>query len=121
LFRRVRHVVTENERVDAFCAAVRRADLAAAGAVLRAGMRSLRDDYAVSLPELDRLCALGDAAPGCLGSRLTGAGFGGCTLHLVEPAAADEVAARIRAGFAASFGREPVMYRVRSAAGASAL
>jgi galactokinase len=121
LFRRVRHVVTENERVDAFCEALRAVDLAAAGAVLRAGMRSLRDDYEVSIPELDQLCALGDAAPGCYGSRLTGAGFGGCTLHLVEPAAADDVAVRLRTGFAARFHREPAVHRMRPAAGASEL
>ena len=121
LFRRVRHVICENERVDAFRAAVVAGDLAAAGAVLRDGMRSLREDYEVSTPELDRLCALGDAAPGCHGSRLTGAGWGGCTLHLVEPAAADEVARAIRSGFAASYGREPPLWAVRPADGASEL
>jgi galactokinase len=84
-------------------------------------MVSLREDYEVSIPELDRLCALGDAAAGCHGSRLTGAGFGGCTLHLVEPAAADDVASEIRAGFASSFGREPVLFSVRPADGASAI
>ncbi|MEN8158859.1 MAG: galactokinase [Myxococcota bacterium] len=119
--RRVRHVVTENERVDAFRAAVRAADLPRAGAVLRAGMRSLRDDYAVSVPELDRLCALGDAAAGCHGSRLTGAGFGGCTLHLVEPAAAAEVAGRIATGFERAFGRVPRIWRVHPADGVAAL
>jgi galactokinase len=84
-------------------------------------MLSLREDYEVSIAELDLLCALGDAAAGCYGSRLTGAGFGGCTLHLVEPAAAEEVAREIRAGFACSFGREPVLFSVRPADGASAI
>jgi galactokinase len=121
LFRRARHVIRENERVDALRGAVAAGDLAAAGALLREGMRSLREDYEVSTPELDRLCALGDAAPGCFGSRLTGAGWGGCTLHLVEPAAADDVARAIRAGFAASFGREPPLWLVRPADGASDL
>jgi galactokinase len=119
--RRVRHVVTENERVDAFRAAVLAADLPRAGAVLREGMRSLRDDYAVSVPELDRLCALGDAAAGCHGSRLTGAGFGGCTLHLVEQAAAAGVAERIATGFAHAFGRVPKIWQVHPADGAAAL
>jgi galactokinase len=121
LFRRARHVIRENERVDAFRGAVSAGDLASAGALLREGMRSLREDYDVSTPELDRLCALGDAAPGCFGSRLTGAGWGGCTLHLVEPAAADEVGRAIRAGFAASHGREPPLWLVRPADGASEL
>jgi galactokinase len=121
LFRRARHVIRENARVDAFRDAVLAGDLAAAGALLREGMRSLREDYDVSTPELDRLCALGDAAPGCHGSRLTGAGWGGCTLHLVDPDAAAEVARAIRAGFAASYGREPPLWTVRPADGASEL
>jgi galactokinase len=121
LFRRARHVIRENARVDAFAAAVAAGDLGAAGALLREGMASLRADFEVSTPELDRLCALGDAAPGCFGSRLTGAGWGGCTLHLVEPAAAAEVARAIRTGFAATYGREPPLWLVRPADGASEL
>jgi len=121
LLRRVRHVIRENARVDAFRAAALAGDLARAGALLREGMRSLRDDYAVSVPELDLLCALGDAAPGCHGSRLTGAGFGGCTLHLVEPDASAEVAREIALGFAERFGREPPIWCVRPSDGAQDL
>jgi galactokinase len=121
LARRVRHVIRENQRVDAFRAAALAGDLARAGALLREGMASLRDDYEVSVPELDRLCALGDALPGCHGSRLTGAGFGGCTLHLVEPAAADAVARALADGFARSFGREPPIWRVHPSDGAGDL
>ena len=83
-FRRVRHVVRENERVDCACAALRAGDLAELGRTLKAGMRSLREDFEVSTPELDRLCEVGDATRGVYGSRLTGAGFGGCTLHLLD-------------------------------------
>jgi galactokinase len=119
LFRRARHVIRENARVDAFASAVSAGDLAAAGALLREGMASLRADFDVSTPELDRLCALGDAAPGCFGSRLTGAGWGGCTLHLVSPAAAPDVARAIRTGFAAMYGREPPVWIVRPADGAA--
>jgi galactokinase len=91
LLRRARHVITENARVDATCRALAQGDFAAVGALLREGMASLRDDYAVSIPELDALCALADAHPGSFGSRLTGAGFGGCTVHLVHPEAAEAV------------------------------
>lgn len=83
-FRRVRHVVRENERVDRACAALRAGDLAEVGRTLKSGMQSLRDDFEVSTPELDRLCEIGDATRGVYGSRLTGAGFGGCTLHLLD-------------------------------------
>ena len=121
LLRRVRHVIRENQRVEAFRAAMLAGDLARAGALLREGMVSLCVDYEVSVPELDLLCALGDATPGCHGSRLTGAGFGGCTLHLVEPAAAASVARAIAAGFARRFGREPPIWSVRPSDGASDL
>ena len=121
LARRARHVLTENGRVDALADALARGDLERAGALVRQGMASLRDDFEVSVPELDALCALGDAAPGCFGSRLTGAGFGGCTLHLVDAERADSVAAAIRSGFAARFGREPALLEVRPAEGARVL
>ena len=121
LARRARHVLTENERVDAMAEALAAGDLARAGALVREGMASLRDDFEVSVPELDALCAFGDATPGCYGSRLTGAGFGGCTLHLVAPERADAVAAAIRAGFAARFDREPPVLAVRAAEGASTI
>jgi galactokinase len=121
LFRRVRHVVSENARVDATCEALRRGDLAAVGARLREGMASLQGDFAVSTPELDHLCALADALPGVHGSRLTGAGFGGCTLHLVRPDAAGAVAEALAAGFAERFGRRPPLLEVRPADGVSVL
>jgi len=118
--RRVRHVTSENRRVDAVCAALAAGDFDAVGAELREGMRSLREDFEVSTPELDRLCALGDAAPGVLGSRLTGAGFGGCTLHLVEPRAARAAADAIASGFASAFGRRPTILQVGTSDAASA-
>jgi len=121
LFRRVRHVVTENERVDATALALREGDLAAAGACLKQGMRSLRDDFAVSIPELDALCEIADPLPGVHGSRLTGAGFGGCTLHLVDPARADAAADALAAGFARRFGRRPPIWTCVASEGASAL
>jgi galactokinase len=121
LFRRARHVIRENGRVDEVCAALRATDLAAAGALLRDAMASLRDDFEVSTPEQDALCALADAEPGVWGSRLTGAGFGGCTLHLVAPEAAPEVARRVARGFERRFGRTPPAWVVRPAAGAARL
>lgn len=120
-FRRLRHVLSENERVEAVVAALRRADPAAAGRWLDAGMRSLQADYEVSRPELDALCAIAADLPGVLGSRLTGAGFGGCTLHFVEPAAREGVEAALLAGFAARFGRRPRHWWVESADGAELL
>jgi galactokinase len=121
LLRRARHVITENARVDAMCDALKRGDLVAAGALLRAGMESLRADFAVSCAELDALCEIGDAAPGVLGSRLTGAGFGGCTVHLVAADAVDAAAEEIAGRFAERYGRRPPVLRAHAAEGASRL
>jgi galactokinase len=114
-------VITENARVDAVCERLAAGDLEGVGELLVEGMRSLRDDYGVSTPELDLLCELGDVHPGCHGSRLTGAGFGGSTLHLVAPEVAQEVAESIASGFEARFGRRPPIVTARAAAGAGDL
>jgi galactokinase len=121
LFRRARHVVSENQRVEATCAALAAGDLETVGALLREGMRSLREDFEVSTPELDSLCELADGRPGVWGSRLTGAGFGGCTVHLVEPGAAEDVREAVVAGFERRFGRRPTALAVEPADGAGPL
>lgn len=121
VFRRARHVVSENARVDALCAALARGDLDAVGGEVRACQASLRDDYEVSVPELDALCEIGDALPGVFGSRLTGAGWGGCTLHLVDPVRADAVGEALAEGFARRFGRRPPVHRMAPAGGARVL
>lgn len=119
LFRRVRHVVGENARVDASCTALRSGDAERAGFLLREGMESLRSDFEVSIPELDALCALGDATPGVFGSRLVGAGFGGCSLHLVAESALAEASRALAEGFARRFGRRPPLWLVRPGAPAA--
>jgi len=121
LFRRLRHVVRENERVMASCSALAAGDVARLGALLRDGMRSLQEDFEVSTPELDALCRIADAAPGVHGSRLTGAGFGGCTIHLVEPSAAPEVARRLAAEYARCTGHRARIFAVSPGDGAGAL
>jgi galactokinase len=120
LFRRARHVLGENVRVLAFCQRLAAGEIEAAGALLCESMRSLRDDFEVSTPELDALCEIADRLPGVYGSRLTGAGFGGCTLHAVAPEAADEVASRLGLAFERRAGRRPPVLRVFAADGAEA-
>jgi galactokinase len=83
--RRAHHVVSENVRVTAFAEALRSGDLAAAGALMHESHVSLRDDFEVSTPGLDRLVAGLLGAPGVRGARLTGAGFGGCVVALADP------------------------------------
>ncbi len=86
LDRRVRHVLTENRRVDAAVAALEAGDLAALGELLDASHRSLRDDYDVSVPEVERTVAACKEA-GALGARIVGGGFGGSVLALFGPGA----------------------------------
>jgi galactokinase len=83
---RVRHVLTENERVDATVAALEAGDLVAVGDLLDASHHSLRDDYEVSVPEVERAVAACKEA-GALGARIMGGGFGGSVLGLFPPGA----------------------------------
>jgi galactokinase len=112
-----RHVVTENARVTAFAAALDRNDLRACGALMLASHRSLRDDFAVSTPELDRLVELSLDA-GAHGARLTGAGFGGCVVALVGAGEADSVARAVTGRYRAETGRAPFAFAVSAVDGA---
>lgn len=116
--RRVRHVVGENARVHAFAAALRRGDLPVAGALMNNSHVSLRDDYQVSCAELDALVEAAWAAPGVYGSRLTGAGFGGCTVSLVAGGAVKAFIAHVRAAYHARTGLTPQVYVSRPGPGA---
>jgi galactokinase len=87
LDRRVRHVLSENERVDAAVAALAAGDLTEVGRLLDASHRSLRDDYEVSVPAVERVVAACKEA-GALGARIMGGGFGGSVLALFPPGAA---------------------------------
>ncbi len=106
LVRRVEHVVGEVERTELGARALRRGDLPAFGAAITAAHHSLRDLYEVSTPELDALVEGAVAAPGCLGARLTGAGFGGCIVALVVPGAEEDFAAHVLADYRTACGRE---------------
>lgn len=105
LNRRARHIVTENARVLAFRAALLRGALEALGPLLMQSHRSLRDDYEVSLPEIDDLVDVCAATHGVLGARLTGGGFGGSIVVLAAAAEAPAVASRVAMAYAARTGR----------------
>ncbi|HEX8299962.1 MAG TPA: galactokinase [Rubricoccaceae bacterium] len=106
LRRRVRHVVTENARVVEAVVALEAGDLERLGALFAASHASMRDDYEVSVPEVDRLVALLQAEPGVYGARLTGGGFGGSVVAVCRPGEAAQAAARASAALAAETGRE---------------
>jgi galactokinase len=120
-YRRARHVVTENARVHAFAAAIRRCDLVAAGAALRASHASLRDDFEVSHPAVDALVDVLDAAIGAEGgARMTGGGFGGCVVAALPRARAAMVRAAASVHLRAAGVVEPLMVEVRPSGGAAA-
>ncbi|MEA5118742.1 MAG: galactokinase [Propionicimonas sp.] len=115
--RRVRHVVTENQRVLDTVAGLRRGDFDQVGRLMTASHASMRDDYEITVATVD-LAVETMLASGALGARMTGGGFGGCVLALVRAGTADAVADAVRAAFAdAGFGA-PVSFGARPSAGA---
>lgn len=115
--RRLRHVLTENERVREFAAALERCDRATAGRLLGESHASLRDDYEVSIPELDLLVELAEAA-GARGARLLGGGFGGSVLVLVDVERSAEVADMIATEYVRRAGKGGRTLVVRPSSGA---
>ena len=116
--RRARHIVEENARVLAAETALSRGDLDAVGRLFAASHASLRDLYEVSCPELDVMVEVAAATPGVIASRMTGAGFGGCTVSLVRPDAVEALTARIMGDYADRTGCTPRAWTVRATAGA---
>jgi galactokinase len=118
LRRRARHVVTEIDRTARAAAALSRGDLVAFGRMMFDSHASLRDDFEVSVPELDTLVQAARGAAGVFGSRMTGGGFGGCTVSLVEAAQVEAAGTAIATAFAMRFGRAPAWFATRASDGA---
>lgn len=119
--RRARHIVTENERTLAACEALRAGNLTGLGGLMNASDHSLRDDYEVTCPELDAMTRIARGLSGCYGTRMTGAGFGGCTVNLVDATASTEFAERLLAEYAAETGLHGKVLVSSPAEGASRL
>jgi len=118
LYRRARHVVTENSCVLAARKSLEEGDLEVFGALMRKSHTSLRDDYEVSCQELDVMAELANKFDGCFGARMTGGGFGGCTINLVRADRAEDFAAQMRQGYQCETGIEPEIYSCSAADGA---
>jgi galactokinase len=116
---RCRHVISENERVLAGVAALRQGDLSKFGRLMKESHRSLREDYEVSSPELDLLVEAAWEIDGVYGSRLTGAGFGGCTVSLAAEEAVEDFKARVAERYADATGIAPQIYVCRAEDGVS--
>jgi galactokinase len=117
--RRAEHVVKEIARVKSAYNALLRNDPAIFGALMYAGHASLRDLYEVSTPELDTLVELTRHIPGCYGARLTGAGFGGCTVNLVEQKQAEVFIQSLQAGYLQKTGLQCQVYICHASQGVS--
>jgi len=121
VYRRCRHVVSENERVMQTVDAFQRGDLAEAGRLMDASHASLRDDYEVSSAALDAMVDAMRSAGGCIGARLTGAGFGGCAIALVEPGSEQAVGDAIFDLYPKATNIWPEIYTSRPGPGAHVL
>jgi galactokinase len=117
-FRRARHVITENRRVQQAVEALKSNDFSALGRLLYSSHESLRDDYEVSCPELDLLYNIGREFAGCLGARLVGAGFGGSGIALLDKSKTADFRKMMQAEAAGKGFPEPRFYEVSIGGGA---
>jgi galactokinase len=117
ILRRCRHVITDNTRVLQAANALEGRDLETFGILMRESHMSLREDFEVSCAELDLMVELAEQAPGIYGARMTGGGFGGCTINLVRKDCVAEFKARVGEGYRRSTGRAAEMYVCSAANG----
>jgi galactokinase len=118
VLRRCRHVVTENARTVAAAEALERNDLQVLGRLMAESHASYRDDFEASCREADILVELASREPACVGARLTGGGFGGCTVNLVRSPSAEEFAERLLREYLVATGIAAEVYHCHAAAGA---
>jgi galactokinase len=117
--KRCRHVVAENARTLAAVRALAENELGEFGHLMAESHRSLRDDYEVSCPELDLCVEIASAQTGVYGARMTGGGFGGCTVNLVEKKAVAAVTEALHSTYERKFGRRPDVFASRASQGAT--
>lgn len=121
VYRRCRHVLTENARVLKSVKALKEGDLVAFGQYLNQSHASLRDDYEVSCREVDLLVELAGRLDGVLGARITGGGFGGCTVNLIHASAVEAFQERVVRAYQEKTGRKAQIYFSNAANGAEIL
>jgi len=118
IYKRCLHVAAENERVRAAANALQQNDLQTFGTLMYESHESLRDDYEVSCRELDVMVDLARGVEGVFGARMTGGGFGGCTVNLIASQMLDEFTRAIKTGYAEAAKRDPEVYVCNAADGA---
>jgi galactokinase len=118
VLKRTRHVITENQRTVAAADALEFGDLKTLGRLMYEAHASYRDDFEGSCPEADVLVELASKEEGCIGARLTGGGFGGCTVNLVETACTRQFSDNLRRGYKEATGIAADIYLCHASAGA---
>jgi galactokinase len=118
VYRRCRHIVTENARVLEAALALEAGDFAACGQAMNASHVSMRDDFEITCPEVDMLVGLAQTVEGVYGSRMTGGGFGGCTVSLVEASAVDKAAQILTDGYRVATGLDVEIFACAPSDGA---
>ncbi len=116
--RRARHVVEEIERSRRAIPLLEQGKIREFGQIMNECHASLRDLYEVSIPELNAMVEIAQSLPGCFGARLTGAGFGGCTVNLVEKSIAEAFAAQLASQYEGKTGLKPEIYICQASDGA---
>ena len=120
LVRRARHVVSENGRVLSAVEALSNGDVVSFGRLMNESHESLRDDFEVSSAELDSIVEAARAVEGCLGARMTGGGFAGCAVALVETSVVESFEASVAKGYSEATGLKPAVYVVHASNGVAA-
>ncbi|GBU10690.1 galactokinase [Erysipelotrichaceae bacterium] len=121
LYRRVRHVVSEQKRTQLVFEALAIGDLPCVGLNLNNSHLSLKDDYEVTGSELDLIVQAAQKQAGVLGARMTGAGFGGCAIALIEQAAADTIKEAVQQAYFSAFGYNPTFYESKIVSGTAVI
>ncbi len=121
VLKRARHIITDSLRAEAAAAALERGDLRELGKLMAEAHASYRDDFEASCPEADLMVELANRQPGLVGARLTGGGFGGCTVNLVEEQHAAAFMEAVGSAYQEQTGIKPDIFRCRAADGARAV
>lgn len=117
ILKRVHHCITENERVKEAAAALKEGDIPRLGSLLKASHESLKDNYEVTGFELDTIAELANSFPHCLGARMTGAGFGGCAIAIVDSPAIDDFVRHIKDSYTQKTGLVPSFFACEASDG----
>ena len=121
VYRRCRHVITENARTLSAASALGAGDLSLFGRLMGESHASLRDDYEVSCPEIDKLVEIAAPLPGVFGTRMTGGGFGGCTISLVDAGAVEGFKESVAKAYGEATGLTPAIFTCSPGPGVGAV